>query len=273
MAVTEGTTMTVQAMGRMLGLKKTESYYLLHKHHFKTVIIGHQLRVVRDSFEEWYTHQDKYRKVDGEEPGAMLQTQFYSVAEIAVMLSLHDSTVRDLIQKQHWPTLIVAGRLRVPKKVFDSWYASQNRYRNNADRERDRLAEEASITVPDMGRLLGLVPKQAWKLYRHSRDQMEMVRVAGRPRITKESFEKWYTEHQLLYTTPENSQVRDEATDVTASEPEHKEYISVREAAECLGISEKRVYRLVEGGMLVGKKIGRTLLIRYADIVSYKKEG
>ena len=51
MAVTEGTTMTVQAMGRMLGLKKTESYYLLHKHHFKTVIIGHQLRVVRDSFE------------------------------------------------------------------------------------------------------------------------------------------------------------------------------------------------------------------------------
>ena len=85
MAANEATTMTVQAMGRMLGLKKTESYYLLHKHHFQTVTINHQLRVVRASFEQWYEHQDKYRKVDGPEPGAMLQTQFYSVAEIADM--------------------------------------------------------------------------------------------------------------------------------------------------------------------------------------------
>ena len=80
MAAAEGTTMTVQAMGRMLGLKKTESYYLLHKHHFATVTINHQLRVVRASFEQWYAHQDKYRKVDGPEPGAMLQTQFYCVS-------------------------------------------------------------------------------------------------------------------------------------------------------------------------------------------------
>ena len=63
MAAAEGTTMTVQAMGRLLGLKKTESYYLLHKHHFETVTINHQLRVVRASFEQWYAHQDKYRKV------------------------------------------------------------------------------------------------------------------------------------------------------------------------------------------------------------------
>ena len=69
MAAAEGTTMTVQAMGRLLGLKKTESYYLLHKHHFETVTINHQLRVVRASFEQWYAHQDKYRKVDGPEPG------------------------------------------------------------------------------------------------------------------------------------------------------------------------------------------------------------
>lgn len=54
MAAAEGTTMTVQAMGRLLGLKKTESYYLLHKHHFETVTINHQLRVVRASFEQWY---------------------------------------------------------------------------------------------------------------------------------------------------------------------------------------------------------------------------
>ena len=164
MAATEGTTMTVQAMGMMLGLKKTESYYLLHKHNFETVTINHQLRVVRASFEQWYAHQDKYRKVNGPKPGIMLQSQFYCVAEIAAMLSLHDSSARDLIQKQHWPTLIVAGRLRVPKKVFDQWYASQHRYRNHDDRERDRAAEESSMTVPEMGRLLGLTRYQAWEV-------------------------------------------------------------------------------------------------------------
>ena len=54
--------------------------------------------------------------------------------------------------------------------------------------------------------------------------------------------------------------------------PEHKEYVTIREAAECLGISEKRVYRLVENGVFSGKKIGKIRLIRYADIVNYEKE-
>lgn len=267
MAANEGTTMTVQAMGRMLGLKKTESYYLLHKHHFKTVTINHQLRVVRASFEQWYEHQDKYRKVDGPEPGAMLHTQFYSVMEIAAILSLSDDSTRDLIQNQHWPTLTVAGRLRVPKKVFDQWYASQQRYRNSDDRERDRLAEESSMTVPDMGRLLGIDRREAWKVYRHAKGQLELIRVAERPRITRESFDKWYANQKWFQMVSESDQSHEKA-----AEPEHKEYVSIREAAEYLGISEKRVYRLVENGTFSGKKIGKARLIRYADIANYEKE-
>ena len=268
MAANEGTTMTVQAMGRMLGLKKTESYYLLHKHHFQTVTINHQLRVVRDSFEQWYEHQEKYRKVNGPEPGAMLQTQFYSVAEIADMLSLHDSTARDLIHKWRWPTLIVAGRLRVPKKVFDHWYASQHRYRNRDDRERDRLAEESSMTIPDMGRLLGLDRRQAWELYRHAKEHLVLIRVAEKPRITRESFEKWYADQNWLHLAAKSSLVDEKA----AAKPEHKEFVSIREAAEYLGISEKKVYRLVENGTFGGKKIGKTWFVRYADVASYEKE-
>ena len=267
MAANEGTTMTVQAMGQMLGLKKTESYYLLHKHHFETVTINHRLRVVSASFEQWYEHQDKYRKVDGPEPGAMLHTQFYSVMEIATMLSLSDDSTRDLIQKQHWPTLIVAGRLRVPKKVFDQWYASQQRYRKNADRERDRLTEEDSMTVPDMGRLLGLDRRQAWRLYHHAKDQLVLIRVADIPRITKDSFNKWYANQKWYQLISESSQCLEKA-----EEPEHKEYVTIREAAEYLGISEKRVYRLVENGTFSGKKIGKTRLIRYTDVTNYEKE-
>ena len=49
----EATTMTVRAMGALLGLKKTESYYLVNKKVFDTVMVAGQKRVVKASFEEW----------------------------------------------------------------------------------------------------------------------------------------------------------------------------------------------------------------------------
>ncbi len=85
MAAAEGTTMTVQAMGRLLGLKKTESYYLLHKHHFETVTINHQLRVVRASFEHGTRIRTSRERWTGPEPGATSDV-VDCVAEIADML-------------------------------------------------------------------------------------------------------------------------------------------------------------------------------------------
>ncbi len=62
--------------------KKTESYYLVNKKVFDTVMVAGQKRVVKASFEEWYARQDWYRKVDGEPPGAKLHSNMYSVADL-----------------------------------------------------------------------------------------------------------------------------------------------------------------------------------------------
>ena len=48
------TTMAVHEMAEILGLKKTESYWLIHKQKFQTVPVNGKLRVVIASFEEWY---------------------------------------------------------------------------------------------------------------------------------------------------------------------------------------------------------------------------
>ena len=48
------TSMSVLEMGRMLGLGKTESYWLIKKNYFKTILVGNTMRVMIDSFEEWY---------------------------------------------------------------------------------------------------------------------------------------------------------------------------------------------------------------------------
>ena len=63
------TTMSVLEMGKLLGLRKAESYWLVHKGYFETILLDGKIRVVIKSFEHWYAGQVKYRKVTGEPPG------------------------------------------------------------------------------------------------------------------------------------------------------------------------------------------------------------
>ena len=56
------TTMSVPEMRRMLGLGKTDSYWLVHRQCFETIIVAGKMRVVIDSFEHWYANQIKYKK-------------------------------------------------------------------------------------------------------------------------------------------------------------------------------------------------------------------
>lgn len=58
--------MSVMEMGRLLGLGKTESYWLIKKNYFTTIIAGKRMRVMLDSFEAWYAGQTYYKKVDQE---------------------------------------------------------------------------------------------------------------------------------------------------------------------------------------------------------------
>lgn len=65
-------TMSVPEMRRLLGLKKTDSYWLVPRNFFQTHIVNGQMRVDIASFEKWYANQVKHKKVNGEEPGAEL---------------------------------------------------------------------------------------------------------------------------------------------------------------------------------------------------------
>ena len=62
--------MSVPEMGKLLGLGRTESYYLVKKSWFKVVTIGGKMRVMVDSFEEWYAGQNHYKKKDAADTAA-----------------------------------------------------------------------------------------------------------------------------------------------------------------------------------------------------------
>ena len=55
--------MSVPEMRRLLGLGKTESYWLIKKQYFETIIIAGKMRVMVNSFEDWYKTQSHYKKV------------------------------------------------------------------------------------------------------------------------------------------------------------------------------------------------------------------
>lgn len=102
----EATTMSVREMRELLGIKKTDSYWLLKKNCFEVVKIAGKMRVVKKSFENWYAGQTHYRKVSGEEPGKQLETEFYSAQKIGEMLGIKTCSVYDLIQSAGLRTVV-----------------------------------------------------------------------------------------------------------------------------------------------------------------------
>lgn len=110
--------MSVSEMGELLGLKKTDRYWLIHKNFFETKEIAGKMRVNIESFEKWYANQIKYHKVNGEEPGKELKEWSYSVPELAEMLELTDGVVYDLIKRNNIEVVIVDYWKRVPKAAF-----------------------------------------------------------------------------------------------------------------------------------------------------------
>lgn len=131
------TSMSVLEMGRMLGLGKTESYWLIKKNYFKTILVGNTMRVMIDSFEEWYANQFKYQKVDGTPPGEELKKTTYSMEELGQRLGLKEATAYELVAKGHFDVVDVLGKRRVTKESFERWYASQTDYRTVEDQELD----------------------------------------------------------------------------------------------------------------------------------------
>ena len=140
--------MSVAEMGQLLGIKKTDRYWLIHKGFFKTRTAAGKMWVNTASFEDWYANQVKYRKVTGEEPGRELKEWSYSPRDIAEMLGICEQNAYKLINDNKIETVTIDYWKRVPRKAFEKWYESQDHYRTREDREKDA----SQHPVPFLGR-------------------------------------------------------------------------------------------------------------------------
>lgn len=270
MSTSERKTMSVREMGRMLGLGKTESYWLVHRNHFETTLVQGMMRVNIASFEHWYANQIKYKKVDGPPPGEELRAYSYSVAEMAEVLDVSCDIAYSLLKRCHIETFKVDTWMRIRKDVFEVWYNSQSKYRNKADRERDAELEKASMTFPQMARLLGITRDEVYEIIgkKRNRDVFRIIVVADRKRITLDSFEAWYRSqdqyHKVIRDTSGlqddlNKQNDEERTALMNSE---RSSYTPREAAMLMGVAQREVYRMIESELLDSFTIGKKIRIR-----------
>lgn len=270
MSTPERKTMSVREMGRMLGLGKTESYWLIHRNHFETTLVQGIMRVNIDSFEHWYANQIKYKKVDGTPPGEALRAYSYSVAEMAEVLGVSCDITYSLLKRCDIETFKVDTWMRIRKDVFEAWYHSQSKYRNKADRERDAELERTSMTFPQMARLLGITRDEVYQIIGRKRNQkaFEIIVVADKKRITMDSFEAWYqSQNQYQKVSRDTSGLKTDLSKIEDSErkalfSDERSSYTPREAALLMGVAQREVYRMIEAELLDSFTIGKKIRIR-----------
>jgi len=193
------TSISVPEMQKILGMKKVEAYWLVKQGHFKVILVGRKMRIMLDSFEEWYGRQFHYKKVNGPEPGQLLPPS-WTVLEVSDILGLNPGSVYELI-KNHSPfkTFKVDGQTRIPKENFEIWYRSQSHYKNREDAAPQELLD-ATLSVSDVAKLLGIHRNSVYNMV-NKRHLFTTVKANDQIRIYKDSFEAWYksqTRHTIV---------------------------------------------------------------------------
>lgn len=182
--------MSVKEMASMLGLGKTESYYLIHKGYFETVEFYGGTRVMIDSFEKWYNKQNRYHKVSGPKPSG-IYSRTMSVKELASLLGLSENGAAYLVGRKLFKSKVCNGFIRVDTKSFEKWYASQFRYWK-VDGSAPGTDYPPSISPSDIAYMLGLPLRNTVYCLLERTPEIKTFSVDRMTRVDLESFEKWY---------------------------------------------------------------------------------
>lgn len=281
--------MTAAEMGKLLGLKKTERYWLLHKHYFEWEELLGEYRVNIQSFERWYANQVKYKKITGEEPGRELKMWTFSPQKIASLLDVHETVVYELLIKNEIEIIIVDHLKRVPKKAFYQWYGKQRHYRTAEDRKKDDAIVKATISMPEIARLLGITRNAVYSIIKNPKykEMFEIIIVADQKRIKKKSFEQFLeSQDKYFLEKPEkyNDTKLEETTEVadyrrrniSNDKNIHKitqiESITCQEVANIANVSKSTITKWIAKGLFPSKKIGRSIIITRSEFETFLKE-
>lgn len=262
-------TMSVPEMRKLLGLKKTEGYWLVHREFFKTEIIGGMMRVDIESFEKWYANQVKHKKINGEEPGRELIKGSYSFQEAANLLGVNNACLYEIWKKEERKTIKVDFVKCIPKEEFDKWLYGQTAYKKSDRMPTIKDMEKDYIRFEETARLLNIQEEVMLKLTRTGKYKaLFEVRVFDNKRwILRKSF-RLFLNAQNEYRVDGNYE-NILSDDLIA---ETKEYVSRNEAAELAGVTASTITKWIQAEVFPCIGAGKGLRIKQTDFLDWLNE-
>ncbi len=262
-------TMSVPEMRKLLGLKKTEGYWLVHREFFKTEIIGGMMRVDIESFEKWYANQVKHKKINGEEPGRELIKGSYSFQEAANLLGVNNACLYEIWKKEERKTIKVDFVKCIPKEEFDKWLYGQTAYKKSDRMPTIKDMEKDYIRFEETARLLNIQEEVMLKLTRTGKYKaLFEVRVFDNKRwILRKSF-RLFLNAQNEYRVDGNYE-NILSDDLIA---ETKEYVSRNEAAELAGVTASTITKWIQAEVFPCIGAGKGLRIKRTDFLDWLNE-
>lgn len=267
--LTQRSTMSVPEMRKLLGLKKTDSYWLVHKNLFKTQIIGGMMRIDLESFEKWYANQVKYKKVGGEEPGKELREKSYSFKEAANILGIHDCDLYDIWKNEKLEYITADFVRRIPVDIFEKWYADQDVYRKVTHIPTAEELENDYICLQDAADLLGISREKLAKIARSEEigRLLDSTICNNKRWITRKSFQLFLNAQNVYYILDDVDEQKKDTVSL-----EIKEYISRQEAAELAGVSVSTVTKWMQSGEFQCVGAGKVLRVHRQQFLNWLNE-
>lgn len=203
-------TMSVPEMRKLLGLKKTESYWLVHRKFFRTETIGGMMRIDLESFEKWYADQDIYRKVTHIPTAEELEKDYICLQDAADMLGISREKLAKIARCEEIGRLlnstICNNKRWITRKSFQLFLNAQNVYHITDDGDRQEesqvLQEKETLSLmvkeyisrQDAAELAGVNVSTVTKWMQSG--EFQCIGAGKVLRVHRQQFLNWLNEHR-----------------------------------------------------------------------------
>lgn len=196
-------TMSVPEMRKLLGLKKTESYWLIHRKFFRTETIGGMMRIDLESFEKWYADQDIYRKVTYIPTAEELEKDYICLQDAADLLGISREKLAKIARSEEIGRLldstICNNKRWITRKSFQLFLNAQNVYYildDGDEQEKDTVSLEIKeyISRQEAAELAGVSVSTVTKWMQSG--EFQCVGAGKVLRVHRQQFLNWLNEHR-----------------------------------------------------------------------------
>ena len=199
-------------------------YDLLKKNQMEAVIVDYWKRIPKESFQNWYKSQSRYRTKEDRKKDALLEDATITMPEMAQLLGTTRSAVYTILDNPKYSHffefIVIAEKKRITKESFQKFLEGQDRYMLDPSNDYEELAQEQNIALANFrrkklsqtgirgsnGNIKYLTFDEASYLAKVSRSMINkwadkgkftVIKVGSRVRIRRDEFEDWMEQRDL----------------------------------------------------------------------------